>query len=100
MQENSLKMKLEQQQQQQTAMEVEEWPGIHKLGGVQDLLDQNKLLITEINQNHAQQTPESLMRNVLLIKQLNSNMARVVQASGTMPCCRQGHAAGKGPLFM
>ncbi len=49
-----------------------------KLSGVQDLLDQNKLLISEINQNHELRTPDALQRNALLIRQLNKNIATVV----------------------
>lgn len=54
------------------------WPGFQKLTSAQELLDQNKLLITEINQNHELKTPEALTRNAVLIKQLNNNVSRVV----------------------
>ncbi|KAJ9534591.1 hypothetical protein QJQ45_022190 [Haematococcus lacustris] len=52
--------------------------GLDKLVLVDDLLDQNKLLIAEINQNHELKTPDALVRNVVLIKQLNVNVSRVV----------------------
>ncbi|KAK8664437.1 hypothetical protein V6N13_084228 [Hibiscus sabdariffa] len=45
---------------------------------VQDILDQNRLLINEINQNHESKTPDNLGRNVGLIKELNNNIRRVV----------------------
>lgn len=46
---------------------------------VQTILDQNRILIREITQNHETRIPENLARNVSLIRELNSNIARVVQ---------------------
>ncbi|OEL14416.1 Protein ELF4-LIKE 4 [Dichanthelium oligosanthes] len=45
---------------------------------VQNLLDQNRMLITEINQNHESRAPGNLTRNVGLIRELNNNIRRVV----------------------
>ncbi|XP_059643571.1 protein ELF4-LIKE 4-like isoform X2 [Cornus florida] len=45
---------------------------------VQDILDQNKLIINEINQNHESKIPDNLTRNAGLIRELNSNIRRVV----------------------
>ncbi|CAD5162928.1 unnamed protein product [Musa acuminata subsp. burmannicoides] len=45
---------------------------------VQSILDQNRLLINEINQNHESKIPENLSRNVGLIRELNNNIQRVV----------------------
>lgn len=45
---------------------------------VQFLLDHNVLLINEINLNHEAKIPEGLTRNVTLIRQLNSNINKVV----------------------
>ncbi|KAK4781151.1 hypothetical protein SAY87_017257 [Trapa incisa] len=45
---------------------------------VQDILDQNRLLINEINQNHELKMPDKLSRNVGLIRELNNNIRRVV----------------------
>ncbi|KAL9252200.1 ELF4-LIKE 3-like protein [Drosera capensis] len=47
-------------------------------GQVQNILDQNRLLITEINQNHESRVPDNLTRNVGLIRELNNNIRRVV----------------------
>ncbi|KAK7294426.1 hypothetical protein RJT34_17315 [Clitoria ternatea] len=44
----------------------------------QDILNQNRLLINEINQNHESKIPDNLNRNVGLIRELNSNIRRVV----------------------
>lgn len=45
---------------------------------VQFLLDHNRLLINEINQNHKANLPEGLTRNVMLIRELNTNIGKVV----------------------
>ncbi|KAL6585191.1 Protein ELF4-LIKE 4 [Orobanche minor] len=45
---------------------------------VQHILDQNRLLINEINQNHESRIPDNLTRNVGLIRELNNNIRRVV----------------------
>lgn len=45
---------------------------------VQNILDQNRLLINEINQNHESTIPDNLTRNVGLIRELNNNIRRVV----------------------
>ncbi|XP_058729534.1 protein ELF4-LIKE 3-like isoform X1 [Vicia villosa] len=45
---------------------------------VQNILDQNRVLINEINQNHESRVPDNLSRNVGLIKELNNNIRRVV----------------------
>ncbi|CAI9114399.1 OLC1v1015116C2 [Oldenlandia corymbosa var. corymbosa] len=47
-------------------------------GQVQNILDQNRLLINEINQNHESKIPDNLSRNVGLIRELNNNIRRVV----------------------
>ncbi|CAI9100692.1 OLC1v1037848C1 [Oldenlandia corymbosa var. corymbosa] len=45
---------------------------------VQNILDQNRLLINEINQNQESKMPDNLSRNVGLIRELNNNIKRVV----------------------
>ncbi|XP_054787577.1 protein ELF4-LIKE 3 [Prosopis cineraria] len=45
---------------------------------VQNILDQNRLLINEINQNHESKVADNLSRNVSLIKELNNNIRKVV----------------------
>ncbi|KAK9804119.1 hypothetical protein WJX73_000856 [Symbiochloris irregularis] len=58
---------------------AERWPPLQKFSTVQDILDQNKILIAEVNHNHDTRTPEALARNVILINELNSNISKVVQ---------------------
>ncbi|XP_074579035.1 protein ELF4-LIKE 3-like [Curcuma longa] len=45
---------------------------------VQSILEQNRLLINEISQNHESRSPCKLGRNVGLIRELNDNIRRVV----------------------
>ncbi|MCE3049247.1 Protein ELF4-LIKE 3 [Datura stramonium] len=47
-------------------------------GQVQNILDQNRLLINEINQNHESKIPNNLSKNIGLIRELNNNIRRVV----------------------
>lgn len=51
---------------------------LQRFGQVQNILDKNRLLINEINQNHESKVPDNLSRNVGLIKELNNNIRRVV----------------------
>ncbi|KAH7425409.1 hypothetical protein KP509_11G052600 [Ceratopteris richardii] len=46
---------------------------------VQVILDKNRLLIKQISQNHESRTPEDLAKNVKLIRELNTNIAQVVE---------------------
>ena len=45
---------------------------------VQDILDQNRLLINEINHNHESKIPVNMSINAGLIRELNNNIRRVV----------------------
>lgn len=56
-----------------------DWPGADKFVAVQDMLDRNAVLINQINDNHSIRTPEALTRNVLLIKELNTNVQKIVE---------------------
>uniref|UniRef100_A0A0D9XDD3 Protein EARLY FLOWERING 4 domain-containing protein n=1 Tax=Leersia perrieri TaxID=77586 RepID=A0A0D9XDD3_9ORYZ len=47
-------------------------------GEVQGILEQNRVLIQEISQNHEARDADGLTRNVALIRELNTNIARVV----------------------
>ncbi|KAJ0960042.1 hypothetical protein J5N97_000157 [Dioscorea zingiberensis] len=44
---------------------------------VQSILDHNRVLINEINQNQDSRIPDNLSRNVGLIRELNDNVWRV-----------------------
>ncbi|KAG8380139.1 hypothetical protein BUALT_Bualt07G0162500 [Buddleja alternifolia] len=65
---------------------------------VQTILDQNRLLINEINQNHESKIPDNLSRNVGLIKELNNNIRRVVDlyADLSNSCTKSTDASSEG----
>ncbi|KAL8528012.1 hypothetical protein ACS0TY_005721 [Phlomoides rotata] len=71
-------------------------------GQVQNILDQNRLLINEINQNHESKIPDNLTRNVGLIRELNNNIRRVVDLyadlsssfTKSMEASSEGESAG------
>ncbi|KAL0052333.1 hypothetical protein WJX82_000475 [Trebouxia sp. C0006] len=63
------------------------WPGLEKFNLVQDYLEKNKLLITEINNNHEIRSSEGLARNVYLIRELNNNVAKTASVHHNR--CRQ-----------
>ncbi|KAI7747840.1 hypothetical protein M8C21_005899, partial [Ambrosia artemisiifolia] len=44
---------------------------------VEHILDQNRVLINEINQNQESKMPDNLTRNVGLIRELNNNIRKV-----------------------
>ena len=50
-----------------------------KFSQVQEILDQNRILIREINENHESKLPEMLTRNVGLIRELNGNISQIVE---------------------
>ncbi|KAI3435558.1 hypothetical protein D9Q98_001623 [Chlorella vulgaris] len=56
------------------------FPDFRLFDSAQDILDHNKRIIKEIKSNHEIQTPEALARNCCLIKELNTNVAAVMQA--------------------
>ncbi|KAI9119082.1 hypothetical protein K1719_009757 [Acacia pycnantha] len=64
----------------------------------QDILDQNRLLINEINQNHLSNMPQHLSRNVGLIRELNNNIRRVVDlyAALSNSCLKSREASSEG----
>ncbi|CAA7057906.1 unnamed protein product [Microthlaspi erraticum] len=71
---------------------------------VQNILDHNRLLINEINQNHESKIPHNLGRNVVLIKELNNNVRKVAHIyvdlsnsfSKSMEASSEADSAGRG----
>jgi hypothetical protein len=71
-----------------------DWPGADKFVDVQVLLDKNVVLINQINQNHTTRTPEALQRNVMLIRELNSNVKRITELYDQLAHVLTGTTAG------
>jgi hypothetical protein len=53
-------------------------------GEVQGILEHNRVLIQEISQNQETRDADGLTRNVSLIRELNTNIARVVDLYGDL----------------
>ncbi|XP_019053924.1 PREDICTED: protein EARLY FLOWERING 4-like [Nelumbo nucifera] len=45
---------------------------------VQTVLDQNRVLIQQVNDNHQSKIPDNLTKNVALIREINGNISKVV----------------------
>lgn len=45
---------------------------------VQSMLDRNRLLIQQVNDNHQSRIPDNMAKNVSLIQELNGNISKVV----------------------
>ncbi|KAL2522800.1 Protein ELF4-LIKE 4 [Forsythia ovata] len=69
---------------------------------VQDILDQNRVLINEINHNHVSKIPDNLSRNAGLIRELNNNIRTVAELyanlsnsfAKSMEASSEGESAG------
>ncbi|KAJ9160323.1 hypothetical protein P3X46_025734 [Hevea brasiliensis] len=45
---------------------------------VQSVLDRNRNLIQQVNENHQSRVPDNMVKNVALIQELNGNISKVV----------------------
>ncbi|KAF7816481.1 protein EARLY FLOWERING 4 [Senna tora] len=45
---------------------------------VQSVLDRNRHLIQQVNENHQSRIPDNMVKNVSLIQELNGNISKVV----------------------
>ncbi|KAJ9128683.1 hypothetical protein P3X46_034611 [Hevea brasiliensis] len=45
---------------------------------VQSVLDRNRNLIQQVNENHQSRIPDNMVKNVALIQELNGNISKVV----------------------
>lgn len=57
----------------------EAWETLSKgFKDVQSVLDQNRDLIRQVNENHQSKVPDNLVKNVSLIKEINGNISKVI----------------------
>ncbi|CAN0854800.1 Protein ELF4-LIKE 1 [Linum grandiflorum] len=57
----------------------EAWDALSKrFRQAQSVLDQNRSLIEQVNENHQSKIPENLSRNVSLINEINGNISKVM----------------------
>lgn len=45
---------------------------------VQSVLDRNRALIQQVNENHQSRIPDNMVKNVALIQEINGNISKVV----------------------
>ncbi|KAJ0788560.1 putative protein EARLY FLOWERING 4 [Helianthus annuus] len=58
--------------------DVEAWETLSKgFKEAQTALDQNRLLIQQVNENHQSKIPDNLVKNVKLIQEINGNISKV-----------------------
>ncbi|KAJ8749781.1 hypothetical protein K2173_012332 [Erythroxylum novogranatense] len=59
--------------------DVEVWHTLNKcFRQVQNVLDQNRELIHQVNANHQSKIPDNLAKNVSLIREINGNISKVI----------------------
>ncbi|KAD3068199.1 hypothetical protein R6Q59_017852 [Mikania micrantha] len=58
--------------------DAEAWETLNKgFIEAQSVLDQNRLLIQQVNENHQSKIPDNLVKNVALIQEINGNISKV-----------------------
>lgn len=59
--------------------DVEAWETLSKsINDVQSVLDHNRVLIKQVNENHQSKLPDNLVKNVALIQEINGNISKVM----------------------
>ncbi|XP_044462720.1 protein EARLY FLOWERING 4 [Mangifera indica] len=56
----------------------------HNFKQVQSVLDRNRVLIQQVNDNHQSKIPDNMVKNVALIQELNGNISKVVSLYSDM----------------
>ncbi|KAL8191585.1 hypothetical protein R6Q57_028316 [Mikania cordata] len=57
--------------------DAEAWEALNKgFIEAQSVLDQNRLLIQKVNENHQSKIPDNLVKNVALIQEINGNISK------------------------
>ncbi|KAK6935728.1 Protein EARLY FLOWERING 4 domain [Dillenia turbinata] len=57
----------------------EAWETLNKtIRRVQSVLDQNRVLIQQVNENQQSKIPDNLVKNVALIREINGNISKVI----------------------
>ncbi|KAK9186618.1 hypothetical protein WN944_018006 [Citrus x changshan-huyou] len=70
---------LEDEEQPEEECDPEAWQSFNtSFGQVQSVLDRNRVLIQQVNENHQSKIPDNMVKNVGLIQELNGNISKVV----------------------
>ncbi|KAL3649147.1 hypothetical protein CASFOL_005550 [Castilleja foliolosa] len=66
-------------EEEEEPCDLEAWETLTKsFREVQSVLDHNRRLIQQVNDNHRSKTPRNLAMNVELIREINANVSKVV----------------------
>lgn len=59
--------------------DLEVWKTFNRsFNQVQSVLDRNRALIQQVNENHQSRIPDNMVKNVALIREINGNISKVV----------------------
>lgn len=59
--------------------DLQAWETLSKsFNDVQSVLDHNRVLIKQVNENHQSKVPDNLVKNVALIQEINGNISKVM----------------------
>ncbi|KAJ8769483.1 hypothetical protein K2173_002973 [Erythroxylum novogranatense] len=62
-----------------TERDTEVWKTFNnRFQEVQSVLDRNRALIQQVNDNHQSKMPDNMVKNVALIQEINGNISKVV----------------------
>lgn len=66
-------------EQEEEFCDLEAWDTLSKsFSEVQSVLDHNRRLIQQVNDNHRSKIPHNLAENVSLIREINANISKVI----------------------
>lgn len=66
-------------EQEEEFCDLEAWETLSKsFSEVQSVLDHNRRLIQQVNDNHRSKIPHNLAENVSLIREINANISKVI----------------------
>ncbi|PIN25451.1 hypothetical protein CDL12_01802 [Handroanthus impetiginosus] len=69
----------EEEEDEDESCDVEAWETLSKsIKEVQSVLDHNRCLIQQVNDNHRSKIPDNLAKNVDLIREINANISKVI----------------------
>ncbi|KAG8371499.1 hypothetical protein BUALT_Bualt13G0094000 [Buddleja alternifolia] len=69
----------DEEEKEEDFCDVETWETLSKsFKEVQSVLDHNRRLIQQVNDNHRSKIPRNMTKNVELIREINSNMSKVI----------------------
>ena len=69
----------ENEDEEDEGCDVQAWETLSKsFNDVQSVLDHNRVLIKQVNENHQSKVADNLVKNVALIQEINGNISKVM----------------------